>query len=73
MPVTPKHRSLLGARIRHFRKALDLSQEKLAELSDLHPVYVGDVERGEENISIDNLVRIARALKVTVRELAADL
>ena len=73
MPAVPKHRRRLGARIRLFRKAADLSQEKLAELSDLHPVYVGNVERGEENISIDSLVRIAHALKVTVRELAADL
>jgi transcriptional regulator with XRE-family HTH domain len=63
----------IGLRIRHFRKAADLSQEKLAELSDLHPVYVGNVERGEENISIDSLVRIAHALKVTVSELAAEL
>lgn len=73
MPHLPKHRRVLGARIRQFRKAADFSQEKLAEVADLHPVYIGNVERGEENISIDSLVRIARALKVTVRELAADL
>ena len=73
MPTVPKHRRLLGARIRDYRKKADISQEKLAELSELHPVYVGNVERGEENISIDSLARIAKALKVGVRDLTADL
>ena len=73
MPAVPKHRRLLGARIRQFRKTAEISQEKLAELSELHTVYVGNVERGVENISIDSLVRIAGALKIAVRDLTADL
>lgn len=68
----PKHRRLLGARIRLYRKAADISQERLAELSELHPVYIGNVERGEENISIDSLARIAGALKVRVRDLTEN-
>jgi transcriptional regulator with XRE-family HTH domain len=60
---------VLGENIRTHRKQKGLTQEKLAERADLHPVYVGNVERGEENISIDSLVRIAKALKVSIRDL----
>ena len=45
------------------------SQEKLAEKSDLHRNYIGDVERGEENVSVDALMRIATALKVRLCDL----
>jgi transcriptional regulator with XRE-family HTH domain len=69
VPSTPQHRRILGENIRVHRKRIKLSQEKLAEKADLHPVYVGNVERGLENISIDSLVRIAKALKVSLSEL----
>lgn len=46
-----------------------LSQEGLAELSDLHRTYVGSVERGERNVSIDNMERLATALRVKLWDL----
>jgi transcriptional regulator with XRE-family HTH domain len=55
------------------RKTAGLSQERLAEKADLHPNYIGEVERGEKTISVDALVRIAKALKVRVAVLVADL
>ena len=59
----------LGEDIKHFRKECGLSQEKLAELANLHRTYVGGVERGERNISLLNLVRLANALEVSVADL----
>ncbi|HEX4427579.1 MAG TPA: helix-turn-helix transcriptional regulator [Terriglobales bacterium] len=50
--------------MRKLRLDRGLSQQKLAELADLHRNYVGGVERGERNIAILNIVRLARALKV---------
>jgi transcriptional regulator with XRE-family HTH domain len=69
VPTIPKYRRLLGEKIRLYRKDAGISQEKLAELADLHPVYIGNIERGEENVSIDSLVRVAKALKVHVSDL----
>jgi transcriptional regulator with XRE-family HTH domain len=53
-----------GKHVRKLRLDRGLSQEKLAELADLHRNYVGGVERRERNIAIVNIVRLARALKV---------
>lgn len=50
-----------------------MSQEKLAEKAELHPVYVGGIERGEHNVSIDSLKRVADALQVTLLDLLSDV
>ena len=50
-----------------------MSQEKLAEKADLHPVYVGKVERGEQWVSLHALIRIAAALKTRVSDLLQDV
>jgi transcriptional regulator with XRE-family HTH domain len=55
---------LFGKRLRALRLKRGLSQEKLAELADLHRNYVGGVERGERNVALLNIVALARALKV---------
>ncbi len=51
------------------RLANQMSQEDLAELSGLHRTYIGSVERGERNISVDNMERIAVALGVDIADL----
>jgi XRE family transcriptional regulator, regulator of sulfur utilization len=65
----PKHRRILGRNIRTHRKRAGLSQEKLAEKADLHPVYLSTVERGVKTISFDALVRIAKSLGVGLGDL----
>jgi transcriptional regulator with XRE-family HTH domain len=58
-----------GAAIRGERKRLNLSQEDFAEVCDLHRTYVGQIERGEKNISFENIVRVAKALKLKPSQL----
>lgn len=64
-----------GQRIRQLRKAKgkDWTQEKLAEAADLHYTYIGSVERGEVNLSFDNIVKIARGLNVDITALFLSL
>lgn len=62
----------IGAAIRTTRERLGLSQETLALRTSLHRTYIGGVERGERNISILNLLAIARALSVQVGALVTD-
>ena len=69
MPSVPRHRQNLGKRIRLYRKLNRFTQEKLAEKAELAPSYVSDVERGQVNISVDAVQRIARALKIRLRDL----
>lgn len=58
-----------GQHVRKLRKEQDLSQEKLADLAEVHRTYIGMIERGEKNISILNIYKIARALKKDVKDL----
>jgi len=60
---------LLGQAIRSHRQRVALSQEKLAEKSELSTVFINRVESGKENISVDALARIARALGIELLEL----
>ena len=59
----------LGKNVRERRKAAGLTQERLAEEAGLHRTYIADVEGGSRNVSILNVLRIARALKISVSEL----
>ncbi|AIQ33021.1 transcriptional regulator [Paenibacillus sp. FSL P4-0081] len=62
-------RNTVGARIRAIRKAKGLTQQQLAELSNLDDAYMGAVESGERNFSIDTLEKIVTALKIQPAEL----
>jgi transcriptional regulator with XRE-family HTH domain len=59
----------VGRRIRFFRSQLGLSQEELAFKADLHRAYIGQIERGEKNLGLVNLERIANALNVKINVL----
>jgi len=61
--VTP--RELFAANLRALRRAKEISQEELADAADLSRAYVSSVERGERNISIDNIGKLAAALHTT--------
>lgn len=62
-------RKQLGRRIRQLRKESGFSQEQLADLCGLHRTYIGAIERAEQNVSIDNIGKIAKALKVKTSQL----
>lgn len=62
----------LGQRIRENRKGKGFSQEKLAELSDLHPTYISHLENGKANPSLIILTNIANALEVHICDLVTD-
>ncbi|MEI2713641.1 MAG: helix-turn-helix transcriptional regulator [Nocardioides sp.] len=64
-----RHRRAFGDRVRELRLDRGLSQEQLAELADLHRTYVGSVERGERNVSLDAITALAEALGCEVRDL----
>lgn len=59
----------IGSRIRSYRKQKGYSQEKLSELANCHPTYIGQLERGEKNATLDSIEKITSALEVTLSEL----
>ena len=62
-----------GTNLRSRRLALGLSQEKFGEKVDLHWTYIGGIESGERNLSLLNIVKVARALRITPSELLANI
>lgn len=65
-------RAKLGRAVRRLRREAGYSQESFADRCKVHRTYMGSVERGETNISLDNLERIAKALGLTAGELLVE-
>jgi transcriptional regulator with XRE-family HTH domain len=63
--MTKADRGRFGRQIRQLRLAQGLTQEELAHRADLHPTYIGGIERGERNIGFDNILKLAKALRET--------
>ena len=63
----------VGQRIRNYRTKKGLSQEKLAELSGCHPTYIGQLERGEKNATLESIERITVALGISLSTLFEKL
>lgn len=68
-PPIPKERKILALNLRRLRAERGISQEGLADLAGLHRTYVGSIERSERNVSIDNIAKLAAALRVEASEL----
>ena len=66
-------RVAFGKRIRQVRLAKGFTQESLADTVGLHRTYIGNIERGEESVSVDNAAKIAKAFKVSLSELFKGL
>lgn len=60
---------IIGQRIRNYRTQKGLSQEKLAELAGCHPTYIGQLERGEKNATLESVEKIASAMDISMSEL----
>jgi transcriptional regulator with XRE-family HTH domain len=66
-------RLAFGLAVRKLRHSRGISQEKLAELAEIHRTYIGDVERGTRNIALVNMTRIASALRVPLSSLIKSM
>jgi len=67
-----RNRKQLGLVIRRHRDEMGVSQEGLAEIIGCHRNYVGLLERGEQNVTIDMIARVAKALACTVTDLVGE-
>ena len=69
VPIMSEIAKTVGQRIRSYRLQLGFSQEKVAELSGCHPTYIGQVERGEKNATLESIEKIAAAIEVPLSKL----
>lgn len=64
---------IVGQRIRNYRTQRGLSQEKLAELAGCHPTYIGQLERGEKNATLESIDKVASSLGLTLSTLFENI
>ena len=72
MGLASKHREIVGSNIRTCRTNAGMTLEELAERADMSWPYLSEVERGRENISLDKLAHLARALDVRLSKLVEN-
>lgn len=65
--------NLLANNIKYYRSTFKMSQEQLAELAELHPTYISNIEQGKRNISLQNVYQIANAFDMSVSELLKEI
>ena len=70
--ATRSVKSRFGNTLRQLRDERGYSQEEVAERAGLHRNYVGGVERGERNVALENIVKLAKALSIPPRDLFVD-
>jgi transcriptional regulator with XRE-family HTH domain len=68
----PNIKATFGIRIRELRQAKGISQEALADKAGLDRTYISSIERGKRNVSLENIERLAKALKISVRDFFKD-
>lgn len=61
-----------GLTVRMLRYQAELSQEELAELANVHPVYISSVERGQRSVGLEKIIALARGLGVSPKDLMPD-
>ncbi len=69
MTAEQKFLVTFGKRLATIRKSRGVTQEKLADLVEVHRTYIGFIEQGKRNPSISNIHRIAKALKISLKDL----
>ena len=62
-----------GQTVRKIRLSKDISQEKFADMCDLHRTYISDIELGKRNVSLENIGKIANALGISISELFQEV
>lgn len=62
-----------GQTVRKFRLSKEISQERFADMCDLHRTYISDVELGKRNVSLENIEKIAKALDMHISELFREV
>lgn len=65
----PEVLTRFGSRVQELRKQHGMTQEQLADAANLHRTYIGMIERAEKNITLINIEKVAKALKVKIEEL----
>lgn len=63
---------IFGKKVREERKKLDLSQEEFADRASVHRTYIGMIERGEKNITLENIEKVVKALNLRLSDFFRD-